>query len=331
MARRPQALSIAALALVAVLGLGCVSAAAWLVMPFAYEEAELPANHILRDLAYVEGEGADPQKHRLDLYVPPDAAARPWPVMVFVHGGGWTSGDRAMRAGGHDVYGNIGRYFAAHGVAAAVISYRLQFEVDWRDQVDDVDRAVAWVRRNIPRYGGDPRAIFVSGHSAGAYLATRVAFDRRQTHPGDLCGVIPISGSGYDLTDTATHGLGPDRAYFEKRFGRDDPGDDWMREASSIPLLTPQAPPSLVLYAERDFAALRHQAQLLHRALDAVGVENELVKVDGENHLTVILALSRDGNPATRAMLGFIQRRRARCAPPDHDPTRTAGESDQAG
>jgi acetyl esterase/lipase len=280
-------------------------------MPFLYEEVELPDGQVMRDVPYRNGDGAHPEKHRLDLFLPPsdgDGGGAPWPVVVFVHGGGWTSGDRALRFGGADVYGNIGRYLASHGIGAAVLSYRLQFDVEWTDQVEDVARAVAWVRVHIAPLGGDPDALFLMGHSAGAQLAAYVALDEgvaRRFSAGPVCGLIPVSGAGYDLADEETYALGASRRYYERRFRVAD--EDWMRVASAVRRIGPNPPPALVLFAEEDWPSLRRQASLLEQALHAAGAPVRLVEVPEEDHYTVVLALTRDDPSAGRAIIDFVR------------------------
>lgn len=294
---------------------GCLSAGAWLAMPFLFERAELPEAQVLRDLAYREDAGADPEKHRLDLFLPraPGAPGDPWPLLVFVHGGGWTSGDKSQRAGGRDVYANIGRFFAANGIGTAVVNYRLQFDVTWREQVADVADAVAWLAERVEGFGGDPQAIFLSGHSAGAQLATRVALDRalasRRGVPR-LCGLVLVSGAGYDLADAQTYALGASRSYYERRFRAGDPGGAWLRDASAISFVTPEAPPALVLYAQDDWLPLHRQARLLRDALRRVGVAVRLVEVPEEDHYTVVLTLSKRTRPeAAPRILDFVRSR----------------------
>ncbi len=85
-----------------------------------YENAALPAAQIVRDVCYIAAP-CNTADHTLDLYLP---TQREWPVIVFVHGGGWDSGDKNYRAGGADVYANIGRYYATRGIGVAVINYR---------------------------------------------------------------------------------------------------------------------------------------------------------------------------------------------------------------
>ena len=81
-------------------------------------------------------------------------------MIVFVHGGNWDSGSKDFRAGGADVYANIGRFYASRGIAVAVINYRLQPQARWTGQVDDVRMAVNWVRANIARAAAAPNGCF---------------------------------------------------------------------------------------------------------------------------------------------------------------------------
>ncbi|HUT50672.1 MAG TPA: alpha/beta hydrolase [Alphaproteobacteria bacterium] len=123
-----------------------------------------------RDVAY----GPDP-RHRLDLFLPAsEAAARatgtPRKTLIFIHGGGW-------RRGTKDRYGFVGRSFSQAGYVVVLVNYRLYPQVRFPAFVDDAARAVAWVRTNVRRYGGDPDRIYLMGHSAGAHIAALLALD----------------------------------------------------------------------------------------------------------------------------------------------------------
>ncbi|WP_295993154.1 alpha/beta hydrolase [Rugamonas sp.] len=110
-------------------------------------------------------------RNKLDIYRPlhADGAA---PVVVFFYGGNWTSGERGD-------YAFVGRALAARGIVAVVADYRLYPEVGYPSFLDDAAQAVAWTYREVARYGGDPRRLFVMGHSAGAYNAAMLALDGR--------------------------------------------------------------------------------------------------------------------------------------------------------
>ena len=200
---------------------GC-SAVEWIGIQFLYKKAELPESQVVRDKAYRETGSLG---QRLNLFVPDSSG---WPVLIFVHGGGWNTGNKDLTVGGADVYGNIGRFFASHGIGVAIINYRLLPQVSWRDQIDDVADATAWVASHIADYGGSPSRLFLSGHSAGTQLAARIALDpapleKRGLSPRILCGVIAVSGAGLDLQDARAYALGEDVRYYEERF-RDEIG-----------------------------------------------------------------------------------------------------------
>ncbi len=108
-------------------------------------------------------------RHKLDIYTPetPTASA---PVIVFFMGGNWVKGERAD-------YAFVGRALASRGYVVVIPDYRLYPEVKYPDFLDDSAQAVAWTAREIARFGGDPKRLYVMGHSAGAYNASMVALD----------------------------------------------------------------------------------------------------------------------------------------------------------
>ena len=265
-----------------------------------YEKADLPGSQIARDVCYVAAAPCD-TRHTLDLYQP---VGKQWPVIVFVHGGNWDSGDKNYRVGGADVYANIGRFYATRGMGVAVINYRLQPNVGWPAQVADVRAAVAWVRDNIARYGGLPDRIFLMGHSAGTHLVSLAALT---TANAGVRGVIAVSGAALDLTDEQTYQLGADRDYYRARFQGDDRSEEWRRRASPALFANAKAPPFLVLYATGETKALQRQSQVLHGALTKAGASSQLVPVTGESHTRVVLALSHPGKAAAPAVVEFVR------------------------
>lgn len=286
------------------------------VVSVLYKPASLPERQILRDVPYRHG-SLDP-KHRLDLFLP---KGDQWPIMVFIHGGGLNSGDKALRVCGRDVYGNIGRFYASQGIGVAVINYRLQPNVTWREQVDDAAHAVAWVYSRAAAYGADTSRLFLVGHSAGAYLACRVALDpqpllRLGLSRNILTGVVAASGAALDLADAQTYELGQRLCHYAARFRCGDPTEDWKKEASAVSCAAPGAAPFLILSAERECEGLQRQSQLLHAALRRNQIPSQFVIVPGQNHCRVVLALSRADKPAAQAVLRFIRNTPARVALP---------------
>ncbi len=161
---------------------------------------------IARDEKY----GADP-RNRLDVFRPAKAEATARPILIFVHGGAFTGGDK--HPPGNPFYDNIMLWAVANGMVGVNITYRLAPEHPYPAGAEDVAMAVQWTLENANRFGGDPRRIFLMGHSAGAtHVATYVAHPEfNKVKGGGLAGAILVSGL-YELTPD-TDGP-PQRAYF---------------------------------------------------------------------------------------------------------------------
>src|SRR5690606_3326399 len=119
------------------------------------------------DLAYLPG---GHPRQVLDVHAP--SGAHHLPVVFWIHGGGWQSGDKK------DVK-NKPSWFQEKGFSFVSINHRLLPEVTMEALVDDVAKAFRWVRENISRHGGDPDRILVGGHSSGAQLAALLCTDER--------------------------------------------------------------------------------------------------------------------------------------------------------
>lgn len=131
------------------------------------------------------------ERCRLDVYYPENL--QNFPTVVWFHGGGLTEGNKHLPA-----------RLQEQGFAIVAVNYRLSPQVTCPAYIEDAAAAVAWVFENIEQYGGNPDFIFVSGHSAGGYLASMVGLDKRwlDTHNIDanqLAGILPCSGQ------TVTH------------------------------------------------------------------------------------------------------------------------------
>ena len=122
----------------------------------------------VKDVAYNDAPDADADKQTLDLYLP--KGQKDFPVLFFVHGGTWKSGDRKQ-------YPRLGEAFASRGLGTVVINYRLSPKVQHPAHIQDVAKAFAWTCANIGKYGGDADQIFCMGHSAGGHLVSLLATD----------------------------------------------------------------------------------------------------------------------------------------------------------
>jgi acetyl esterase/lipase len=293
---------------------GCEVGKRVVITPF-YREFPLAESRIVRDIAYVEGPGAHPVKHRLDLFLPepaPEPAPRGFTTVVFVHGGNWVEGDKSLHVAGADLYANIGRFLAAHGYGAAVVNYRLMPGVAWEEQPSDIARAVRWVRDHIASRGGDPEAVVLMGHSAGAQLASLVAVDPRWLQdagvpPDAIRGVIAVSGAGFDLADQETYRLfGGTQASVAKRFGIEI-SPERARDASPINHLDKDDPPFLLMYPGGDKRGVLRQSALMRAALEKAGIWTWVAPIPGLNHTGVIIVMSRPDRAPGLVVLRYLE------------------------
>ena len=287
----------------------------WVAMKFMYDKVDLPPDRVVMNIGY-DPSATDDHKRQLDLYLP---ERRDFATVVFIHGGGWAWGDRSQKFGGADIYGNIGRFLASEGYGAAVISYRLIWKTDWRTQATDVARAIAWVQQNIKSRGGDPRRIFLMGHSAGAQLAMRSAIDPSwlksvNGNVESICGVVAVSGAGYDMEDEVTERLDGDKTYYNQRFGgsikekEDDPSTRaWRHEASILHHLDAADPPVLSLMAGQDYASIQRQMRLADERLQKLGLSRGFVIVPNVDHEKIVLRLSKRDETASPPILAFLR------------------------
>ncbi len=238
--------------------------------------------HVDFDLAY----GAHP-RHRLDVFRP--AGADPCPALLFVHGGGWESGTKAL-------YPAVAREFVALGYVVVLINYRLYPAVTYPDFVQDAAAALRWVVGHIADYGGDPGAITLAGHSAGAHIVALLGLDARflaeqGVDPAVVRGVVGMSGP-LDLPALI--------AYLEERLGWHGTGAHLsaiMGGMHNLPVASatiharPNAPPFLLLHGRDDRLVPWQQSQRLADALEAAGSDVRLLVLDGVNHFSMVLNL----------------------------------------
>jgi acetyl esterase/lipase len=126
------------------------------------------------------------QRCKVDLRLPPDGS-KGFATLVWFHGGGMTAGNREFPQ------------FAGQKVALVAAGYRLSPQVPCPVFIEDAAASIAWTIQHIADYGGDPKKVFIGGHSAGAYLAMMVGMDPQWLKPHGLmpqaiAGIVPVSG-----------------------------------------------------------------------------------------------------------------------------------------
>ena len=241
---------------------------------------------LIEDISYYSRDSVDAylqERCKLDLYHPDSDSI--FPTIVWFHGGGLKAGNKFIPEG-----------LKEQGVAVATVNYRLHPQVKHPTYIQDAAAAVAWVYENISTYGGHPQHIYVSGHSAGGYLASMVGLDKQWLapfgiDPDSLAGLIPFSGH------TITH--------FTIRSERGIPGTQAI-----IDEYAPQyhvrvdAPPLVLITGDRDLELLGRYEEnaFMWRMMQIVGhPDTYLHELEGFDHGSMLI-------PAQPLLLSYVKK-----------------------
>jgi acetyl esterase/lipase len=266
---------------------------------------KLGSVQVQTDIVYSTVAGFRPL--RLDLYTPD--AQGPRPLVIFIHGGGWTTGMKRTTSNFSDFPGVLAG-LAEHGFSVASIEYRLSSEAPFPAAVLDAKAAVRFLRANAARFGIDPARIAIWGGSAGAHLTAMtalscndprfVAEDVSNATVSD-CVQAWVGWYGpYDITEMLqasiqaanTPGLemsAQAKAETEggiRFFGCTLNGcpDGVLTQASPIAYVDAKDPMVILLHGTADTLVPHAQSEMLLRKLQSAGVKSELILIDGVGH-----------------------------------------------
>ena len=252
------------------------------------EEPELPTItttdfQIVKDIKYGSGDGISLE---LDMYIPETPIASPMPAVIFIHGGGWRSGDK---------YPSRINTLASHGFFGLSINYRLSGIATFPAAVEDAKCAVRWLRANAEKYNVDPNRIGVWGGSAGGHLAmivgcadkaaglegnggwegvsSRVQAVCSYWGPGDFVSWFKSVGTNRTIT-----------AEFEFLGGTIIEKPDVYRLASPVTHVTIDDPPLLMVHGNLDPVVPYSQSEIMYQAYTQAGLDVALVEVTGAGH-----------------------------------------------
>lgn len=222
----------------------------------------------IKNIPYQENTSDEYARERckVDLYYPKDG--KDYSTVVWFHGGGLTSGSKF-----------IPNELKKCGLAVVAVNYRLLPKCTLSDCIDDAAAAIAWTFREIEKYGGNNRKIFVSGHSAGGYLTGMVGLDKKWLAKYDIdadsiAGLIPFSGHAISHF-----------AYREaKGMKSTQPSID---EFAPLYYVRPDAPPLVIVSGDREMEMLGRYEENAYfwRMMKVVGHPYVyLYELDGYDH-----------------------------------------------
>jgi len=238
---------------------------------------------------------------KLDVYRPENGDG--YPVLIFVHGGSWNSGEK-------ELYAPVAQKFVPLGMVVVIPDYTLHPKVTYRAQTEEMAAAIAWTIENISQFGGDPKRIVVSGHSAGAQLTALAILDPQflNAHDhsaGTLCGYIGVSGP-YDINAQMA---------FERSKGNESKllpavfeGEKNFASASATTHLQSNFPPALILHGDSDTTVPFSISQTFNDKLISIGGRSEFRVYEKTTHVGILFdALTQNPSRLVTDMSGFVK------------------------
>ncbi len=266
--------------------------------------SEAHAQYVTRDIAYATAH----ERQVLDVHAP--AGAKNLPVVFWIHGGGWQTGDKNMVALKPKAFMDAGFVFVS-------INHRLLPTVDMGAITRDVASALGWVHKNIAAHGGDPSKLLVMGHSSGGQLAALMCTDDRFAKAQGFSltmikGCVPVDADTFDIpaiiemaeTRARVHHLPMPTYGHRQKFG-DDPATHRDFSAVTHVASNKGIPPFLILHiaANPDTTA---QARRLAAVLEAAGISARIVTGRETTHASINGNIGAPHDPVTTELFAFV-------------------------
>jgi len=259
---------------------------------------------VQRNVVYAQRDWTLDRRTSLDVYIPGDDA-KERAIVVYVHGGGWSIGDK------HRVHQKP-KWANGNGWILVSVNYRLSPRVRHPEHARDVSAAIAHVRTHAREWGGDPEQIVLMGHSAGAHLAAIVASEEtllaeHGLAPTDLRGVVLLDGAGYDLPTQMASPLlrGQVRRMYNAAFS-DDP-ELWVRASPTLQAEPGDELPPLLAVHVGNRVRSHVESEALVKAWAKTGAESIRHHAPGKDHRGINVKLGAENDPDTEVIQRFLQ------------------------
>jgi arylformamidase len=268
--------------------------------------AQVQAQTVSRNIPYATAH----ERQVLDIYASP--GAKDLPVVFWIHGGGWQSGDKSMVALKPKAFVDAGFVFVS-------INHRLLPDVAMDTITRDVARALGWVHKHIATYGGDPAKVLVMGHSSGGQLAALMCTDDRFARAEGFSlsmikGCVPVDADTFDIpaiievaeTRAKTHHLPLPTYGHRQKFGN-DPAKHQDFSAVTHVARNKGIPPFLILHVagQPDTSA---QARRMAAVLEAAGIPAKVVAGRETTHARINDEIGAANDPVTTELFAFVAR-----------------------
>jgi acetyl esterase/lipase len=253
------------------------------------------------DIKYATYPKTNPALNAMDVYLPRMGSNSP--VIIYVHGGAWSEGDKA------DLDYKAG-YFTEKGYVFVSVNYRLSPDVEHPVHVQDVANAISWFFTNSKHYSSDSKRIYLMGYSSGAHIAALLSVDDKYLKKAGasidmIKGVVLINGIGYDIPLLMDNTTGRTKEIYANALGN---GRGGWEEASPINFIEEEEriPPMLILYGG-DNDVIGIEAKRLAERLQGVNSPFRIYQYPKKSHVTLNRDIGKAEDKATDDIMKFLQ------------------------
>ena len=199
-----------------------------------------------KDIVYTKNQAGEAVK--MDIFTPKKTSDQKNPVLIFVYGGNWNSGNK-------NNYRLLAKNFARQNMTVVVPDYTVSPKADVDEMTKEIAAAIQFTKKNAAKYNGDPKRIFISGHSAGGQLATSAVMNPKYGIPENtISGIILIDAAGIDMKNYLEKYPPTSADNYDVTWSKDP--EKW-KQASSIYFIDEKTPPFLIYVGEKTYPSIK--------------------------------------------------------------------------
>lgn len=199
--------------------------------------------------------------HLLNVFQPRKESKAALPVLIFVHGGNWDSGNKGT-------YGFFGRHFAKNGLVVVIPNYTLSPVANYDDMTKEIAEVIAWTKSHVASYGGDTNQVFVSGHSAGGHLIALATMNPAYKVPeGSIAGMVFIDAAGLAMDDYLAKNPPTKEDNYLATWSNDP--KEW-KNAAPINFIDKKTPPILIYLGTKTYPSISSSNEAFIKKMQSV-------------------------------------------------------------
>lgn len=249
-----------------------------------------------KDVVY--GKSKNSEDLKLNIFVPINAENKKFPVLLFVHGGNWNSGNK-------DQYGFFGRNFAKKDVITVIPSYTLSPNANVDEMTTEIATAIKWVQKNILKYNGEAKNLFVTGHSAGAQLVTSAVLNPKfGINENSVSGIILNDAAGIDMKDYLEKNPPTSEDNYLATWSNDP--KNWY-QASPINFLDEKSPPFVMYVGSKTYQSIKTANEHFLTKLHQFQPDVKPVIIN-KSHIPMILQYFFPWNKRSKEIVDFMKK-----------------------